>query len=89
MVALLPDEDNLQTIYKGAIEEVRSLYDSMTDYQKRFVNQSDLSTLEKLEARLKELLDAEESSKGVEGSDDSTEGSEDAAEGTEGTEETT
>lgn len=88
MVSLLPDEDNLQTIYKGAIEEVRSLYDSMTDYQKRFVSQSDLATLEKLEARLKELLDAEESSKneGVEGPEDSTEGSEEAAKGTESTE---
>ncbi len=85
MVSLLPSEENMQTIYKGAVEEVRAVYDSMTDYQKRFVKDSDLAALESAEARLKQLLAAEEAnqaeSSGAAG--DSTEGN-GGAEGSDG-----
>jgi flagellar basal-body rod modification protein FlgD len=63
MVATLPETDNLTTAYKGAIEEVRALYDDMTDYQKQFVSDDDLASLKKVEDRLEELLALEEAAK--------------------------
>lgn len=60
MVAMLPDEDNIQTIYQGAVQEVRDVYDSMTSYQKGFVDEDVLAVFEKIEARLNEMLKAEE-----------------------------
>ncbi len=59
MVATLPSTDNLTTEYEGAVTEVRELYDSMTDYQKEFVDEDDLTTLETIEAYLAELLEEE------------------------------
>jgi flagellar basal-body rod modification protein FlgD len=55
MVATLPDTNNLTTAYQGAVEEVRALYDDMTDYQKQFVSDDDLATLRKVEERMEEL----------------------------------
>jgi flagellar basal-body rod modification protein FlgD len=63
MVATLPNTDNLTTAYQGAIEEVRALYDDMTDYQKQYISDDDLSTLENVEDRLAELLALEEAQK--------------------------
>jgi flagellar basal-body rod modification protein FlgD len=56
MVATLPDVDNITTAYKGAVEEVRSLYDDMTDYQKGFVKDDDLATLRTIEERMEDLV---------------------------------
>jgi flagellar basal-body rod modification protein FlgD len=63
MVATLPETENLTTAYKGAVEEVRALYDDMTDYQKQFVSDDDLTALKKVEERLAELLALEEAQK--------------------------
>ncbi len=77
MVSMLPNEENLQTIYKGAINEVRELYDGMSDYEKRFVKDSDLEKLEKLETLLNQMLKAEEEAEKnqqADGTEDSKEG---------------
>lgn len=63
MIALLPSVDNVTTTYKGAIEQVRKLYDDMSDYEKKFISEDDLATLKKVEDRLNELLKAEEAAK--------------------------
>lgn len=60
MVEQLPNVNNMNVVYKGAIQDVRDVYDSMTDYQKGFVKSDDLKTLEAIEAKLNELLKAEE-----------------------------
>ncbi len=80
MITQLPGIDNMQSVYKGAIQDVRDVYESMTDYQKTFVNPDDLKILENVEAKLKELLKAEEESSKADGE---AEGS-DATEGTQG-----
>lgn len=69
MLEALPSIDNLTPAYKGAIEEAREVYDSMTDYQKKFVDDKVVGTLHVLEERLKELLHAQEN----ETNEDSTE----------------
>jgi flagellar basal-body rod modification protein FlgD len=65
MVATLPETDNLTTAYQGAVEEVRALYDNMTDYQKQFVSEDDLTSLRLVEERLQELLGLEEATKNI------------------------
>lgn len=59
MISALPDTDNLTTAYEGAISELRELYDGMTDYQKEFVSDSDLTTLTTVETYLAQLLEEE------------------------------
>lgn len=63
MVALLPDVDNVTTTYQGAIQQLRDLYDGLTDNQKKFISEDDLAALKKVEERLNELLAAEEATK--------------------------
>ena len=72
MVELLPDVDNVTTTYKGAIQQLRELYDGLTDYQKKFISEDDLTALKKVEERLNELLAAEEATEG--GSEGTEEG---------------
>ena len=69
MVSQLPDVENLTTAYKGAIEELRDMYDGMTSYQQQFVSDDDLKVLRELEERLEELLKAEEEKKTEAGED--------------------
>jgi flagellar basal-body rod modification protein FlgD len=83
MVATLPDTNNLTTAYQGAVEEVRALYDDMTDYQKEFVNDEDLATLRTVEERMEELVNLQKALASVtdsltdgEEADDSTEAAE-------------
>ena len=63
MVALLPALDNITSTYKGAVEQLRELYDGLTDSQKKLISEDDVRTMEKVEARVKELVAAEEASK--------------------------
>ena len=55
MLAQLPDIENITTKYSGAIEQIRKVYDGMTDYQKSFVSESDLAKLKKYEQKIKDL----------------------------------
>lgn len=55
MVAQLPEVEHVTPESKSMIESVRKIYDDMTDYQKQYVDASDLKTLTELEARLKEV----------------------------------
>lgn len=80
MVSQLPDKQNITSNYKGAVEDVRELYDGLTDYQKTFVSDEDLKTLRELEERLKEL----EQSQSTEKTDDSTQDQTEETEETEG-----
>jgi flagellar basal-body rod modification protein FlgD len=63
MVSAFPDSDNISAAYKGAVDEVRELYDGMTDYEKKFVDSDALSTFETLEVRVNELYNAQEAAK--------------------------
>jgi flagellar basal-body rod modification protein FlgD len=88
MVATLPDVDNITTAYKGAVEEVRSLYDDMTDYQKGFVKDDDLATLRTIEERMEDLVNLQAALASVtdslnEGEEASESDSTEAAEGVE------
>ncbi|MCI5856061.1 MAG: flagellar hook capping protein [Agathobacter sp.] len=74
MVATLPSKDKITADYEGAVKEVRELYDGMTDYQKKFVDSDALTTLETLEKKIKELIDAKNSADAG-----STSGSEDTS----------
>ena len=55
MIAQLPDIENITKNYSGAIEQIRKVYDGMTDYQKSFVSDSDLAKLQKYEQKIKDL----------------------------------
>ena len=89
MVSVFPDKENITAAYKGAVDEVRELYDGMTDYEKKFVDEDVLAAFEAIELRVNELYNAQEAAK------DETEGTEEAGseesgkieetEGTEGT----
>lgn len=63
MVSAFPDKDNITAAYKGAVDEVRELYDGMTDYEKRFVDQEVLEYFEGIEVRVNELYNAQEAAK--------------------------
>ncbi len=60
MVDALPDLDHIKLESKDMIESVRKVYDNMTEYQKKYVQNKDLVNLVTKEARLKELIKAKE-----------------------------
>lgn len=55
MVAALPTESQLTVMDEEKLKEAREVYDSLTDYQKSFVAESTVKTLETLEAKMKEM----------------------------------
>lgn len=55
MVAALPKESQLTVMDEEKLKEAREVYDSLTDYQKSFVAESTVKTLEGLEAKMKEI----------------------------------
>ncbi|MFP3154091.1 flagellar hook capping protein [Lachnospiraceae bacterium ZAX-1] len=55
MVEALPKATDLTIEHKAAVATIRKAYDSMTEYQKQFVSQDLLATLEKAEEKMKEL----------------------------------
>lgn len=59
MIKTLPSVDNLTSAYENALKEVRDLYDGMTDYQKQYIDEDSLKTLQKYEEKMEELLAAE------------------------------
>lgn len=56
----LPTIGNLTTAYKEGLENLRKVYDDMTDYQKSFIANDVLKTLGEYEEKMKELVAAEE-----------------------------
>lgn len=52
----LPAIGELTTSYKDVIENLRTVYDDMTNYQKGFIKDSYVSTLKEYESRLSDLL---------------------------------
>jgi flagellar basal-body rod modification protein FlgD len=58
LVGTLPSKDSVTAQYQGAVQQVRDLYDGMTEYQKQFINADDLSTFEAIESRVNELVAA-------------------------------
>ena len=66
MIASLPDYSELTTAYKTAVQQIRDLYDGMTEYQKQFVLEDDLKKLKTYEARIEELVKAAEQAGGTE-----------------------
>lgn len=62
MVAELPDLDHVNQNSQSLVESVRKVYDGMTEYQKKYVNATDIKALTELEERIKELSKAEDNS---------------------------
>lgn len=81
---LLPSKNQVTLSDKTAIQAIRAAYDSLTVYQKSFIDKDDLAAFEEIEARLNELIAAAEassSSSGTSGSTDSSTGSTDSSTG--------
>lgn len=74
MIAQLPDYSELTTAYKTAIQQIRDLYNDMSEYQKGFVPESDVKKLSEYENRVTELIKAAEELAGTEdsGADETT-----------------
>ena len=64
MVGELPYMENLTVAWKKGIEELRTMYDEMSDYEKSFVDSDVLQVLTNYENRIKELEKIEESANG-------------------------
>lgn len=62
MIAALPEYAELTTAYKTSLQQIRDLYNDMTEYQKKFVSEADLKKLKEYEARVDELVKAAEQS---------------------------
>lgn len=70
-IALLPTKDNVTLANKDDIQTVRTFYDSLTSYQKQFVDDDTWASFTEIETRLNELLAAQEASGGnTSGTDD-------------------
>lgn len=65
----LPTIGNLTTGYKDVIENLRKVYNDMTDYQKKFITEAQVKSLTEYEAKLSDLLKAEEAAGGSKGDD--------------------
>ena len=82
MMEKMPSEKALTVSDAKLVDQAREAYDSMTDYQKTFVDDELVTQLKTLEARLKEIMPETDDTD----STDETEGVEEAG-GSEGTEE--
>lgn len=60
-ISLLPSKNSITLANKDDIEKIRTMYDGLSDYQKKFVSSDSWKKFEELEARLKELIKANES----------------------------
>ncbi len=64
---LLPSKYNVTLADKTAIQAMRAVYNSLTEYQKSFIDKDDLAAFEEIEARLNELIKAAEQAGGTGG----------------------
>lgn len=60
MIAALPSKNSISLSNKEDITKIRTMYDGLSDYQKSYVSSDVWKTFETLEARLNELLKADE-----------------------------
>ena len=60
MISELPKFSELTTSYKTTLEQIRGVYDGLSDYQKSFIDSDDLTTLAKYETKMAQLVAAEE-----------------------------
>jgi len=60
--AKLPTIGNLTTAYKDVVENLRNVYNDMSEYEKGFISQDMLSSLTKYEEKMAELLKTSEES---------------------------
>ena len=74
LVAGLPKMEDLTTTSKTALENIRKLYDGLTDYDKQFISATDYSKSTTYEDKMKELLEQE----AADTKDDSTDTTEDS-----------
>ena len=74
LVAGLPKMEDLTTTSKTALENIRKLYDGLTDYDKQFISATDYSKFTTCENKMKELLEQE----AADTKDDSTDTTEDS-----------
>ena len=73
MVAALPAIEDLTTSYKKALEQIRELYDGLTDYQKKYVSEEDLGKLKLYEAKMLILEENESNTEDTDNSESSEE----------------
>lgn len=71
-ISTLPSKSQLTLSDESKITSIRDIYDALTSYQKQFISESDVKTLETLEERMAELKKLAEASKGTDSSTDTT-----------------
>lgn len=86
---MLPSKNQVTLSDKAAIQAIRAVYDSLTVYQKSFINADDLAAFEEIEARLNELIAAAEQAGSSSGSSDSSSGTTDGTSGSTGSSDST
>ena len=59
LMSTLPDPDSIDASYADTLSAIRQTYDSLSGYQKSFLNEDDVSKLEELEARMEALTAAD------------------------------
>ena len=60
MISSLPATSDFDTSYASAVKQIRELYDGLTDYQKQFISEDDVSKLERYERLLESMEKKEE-----------------------------
>ncbi len=88
MITALPPISDITYSYKKAVEQIRELYDGLTDYQKKYVKDDDLDTLKQYESKMEELAKLEKKDDTDESGSTEGTGSEGKTDSTEGTAET-
>ena len=88
MITALPPINDITYSYKKAVEQIRELYDGLTDYQKKYVKDDDLDTLKQYESKMEELAKLEKKDDTDESGSTEGTGSEGKTDSTEGTAET-
>ncbi|MEE1009452.1 MAG: flagellar hook capping FlgD N-terminal domain-containing protein [Agathobacter sp.] len=58
MLSSLPSAEEITTAHKTAIQQLREMYDGMSEYQKGFISESDLRKLKVYEDKIAELESA-------------------------------
>ena len=66
----LPVIGQLTTSYKEVIENLRKVYNDMSDYEKTFISQDQLKAFEEYEAKMKDLLLVESGNNGADSSEE-------------------
>ena len=84
-IAALPSEMNLTLSDEAKLTAARTGYNGLTAYQKQFIRQSDLQTLERLEARMEVLKKLAGGTSSDNKTDEKTEGTEKKTDNTEKT----